>query len=201
MTDYILDTHMAIYRITKDGKVFSRPRRKFPIVGKGMEFTGEFVERLCDEIQLTTRVNNRGYESVCMLKTTKMVHRLVAEGFCANPDNKPFVNHIDGNKLNNHYSNLEWCTVAENNKHARETGLHIQASGHKINYQSPETKKKALSNLKDNSALTDDEVRYCREVHIPRSREYSATALSIKFGVSVTAMSKILKGKTYSHVK
>jgi hypothetical protein len=46
------------------------------------------------------------------------VHRMVATCFCENPLDKPFVNHIDGNKLNNNASNLEWVTHSENMRHA-----------------------------------------------------------------------------------
>ena len=56
------------------------------------------------------------------------LHRLIAQTFIPNLENKPFVNHIDGNKTNNSVSNLEWCTYSENNLHNYKTGLN---KGHK----------------------------------------------------------------------
>jgi len=51
------------------------------------------------------------------------LHRLVAQIFIENTENKPFVNHIDGNKLNNNFENLEWVTCAENNLHNHKFGF------------------------------------------------------------------------------
>lgn len=68
-----------------------------------------------------------GYCKVELYKNKKRksikVHRLVAMAFISNIDNKPNINHIDGNPLNNNADNLEWCTQKENVLHAVETGL------------------------------------------------------------------------------
>lgn len=69
--------------------------------------------------KLSLVYHKSGYVRVSVGKKTKgLVHRLVAETFIPNPDNKPMVNHIDGDKTNNHISNLEWVTNAENVRHA-----------------------------------------------------------------------------------
>lgn len=68
-----------------------------------------------------------GYCSVILIKKAKrnhlLVHRLVAMAFIPNPENKEQVNHKDGNKRNNHVSNLEWMTRSENVRHAHAIGL------------------------------------------------------------------------------
>lgn len=69
-----------------------------------------------------------GYQAVLinsLNKKTKCktIHKLVALSFIQNPENKPQVNHKDGNKLNNHFSNLEWVTPKENVYHAWRIGL------------------------------------------------------------------------------
>lgn len=54
---------------------------------------------------------------------TSTIHRVVAECLVPNPEDKPTVNHKDGNKTNNHPDNLEWATFSENTQHAYDTGL------------------------------------------------------------------------------
>ena len=80
----------------------------------------------------------KGYLSVDLKidgeRMIKPVHRLVAEAFIPNPENKKQVNHIDLDKTNNTVDNLEWCTQLENMKHAKDLGVFKKTQEHKDNH-------------------------------------------------------------------
>lgn len=88
------------YQIFEDGQIYSIRFKKY----------------------LKSQTNADGYRSISLannnVKKTFLVHRLVAEHFIPKIEGKDLVNHIDSNKQNNHVDNLEWCTNAENMKHA-----------------------------------------------------------------------------------
>lgn len=87
------------------------------------------VKSFRNNVMVSTRLDEGGYSCVSLWdrvhkKSIKArVHRLVASAFISNIEEKPQVNHIDGIKENNHYSNLEWVTNDENQKHRAENGL------------------------------------------------------------------------------
>ena len=88
------------------------------------------TSRLIKGRVLRPRIKPNGYYHVDLCKngtiTNFPVHRIVASAFIPNPEGLKVVNHIDGNKLNNNVSNLEWVTYQENHWHARRTGLLTQ---------------------------------------------------------------------------
>ena len=98
------------YEVSNLGRVRSM-KRYYGVVGRIMPQT---IQRT-GYYAVTFHMNNKAY--------CRKVHRLVIEAFTPNPDSLPCINHIDGNKLNNHVSNLEWCTYQANMQHAVRTGL------------------------------------------------------------------------------
>lgn len=105
----------GLYQISNHGRVKSLARR----------IRNHSKNRLSKEIILKWYNNGRGkigYVNYMLCKNSKYKnmsgHRLVAIAFIPNPENKPFVNHKNGNTLDNHVSNLEWVTCSENNFHA-----------------------------------------------------------------------------------
>lgn len=94
------------YGITEDGRIYSFTSNRW----------------------LKQDISNVGYKRVCLSKRGKKkklsVHRLVAEEFVPNPNSLPHVNHIDNDKTNNRFTNLEWCTPKQNSEHMVKQGRH-----------------------------------------------------------------------------
>lgn len=136
-------------------------------------------------------INHQGYYQVCVSLGSKIdkkvfkMHRCVAESFIPNPDNKPTINHIDGNKLNNNVDNLEWATYAENTQHAYKNGLASAIKGEN-NYF---------------AKLTNEQVKYIRNNYIFRDKEFGCCALAKKFGVNHSKISDVVHYKSYKDVE
>lgn len=136
---------------------------------------GKFVQgEICKNGYKRIHVSHNGVD--CKF----LVHRLVAEAFIPNPENKPCVNHKDGNKQNNCVENLEWCDYSENLKHAYNTKL-----------------RSAKGENNGNSKLTAENVQYIRTHYIKSNREFGFAALGRKFGVDAKTIEHAYKGITW----
>lgn len=143
------------YEITRDGKVINKQ-------------TGH---------TLAPQPNGKGYLRVSIGKKLMFIHRLVAEKYIPNPENKPQVNHKDGNKLNNCVDNLEWVTNQENRNHAVDNDL--QVTGEKCSW----------------AKLTEENVKEIR-ANPGYENEYWAR----KFKVSRSTISDVVNYRTWKHI-
>ena len=108
------------------------------------------------------------------VRTKYLVHRLVAESFIPNPENKKQVNHKNGIKDDNRLDNLEWCTNSENIKHAYD----------KLGFN-------------PKKLLTDDQVRYIRLNY----KKGNGAELAKIFNINPSTISHIVTGKTYKNIR
>ena len=165
-----IEEYEGLYQVSNLGRVYSVKRNKYKKLSKDKD----------------------GYLFVCISKQGKhkgyRVHRLVAQAFIPNPENKPQINHIDGDKTNNVMKNLEWVTCKENIIHAHKNGLSYKAKGKDhFNYGkslAEETKEKMSKKRKGELNSNSKQVRcintgkifkYIREA----SKYYSVAAESI----------------------
>lgn len=174
-----IKTHEGLYQVSNQGRVRSLDAYNICRSRSGNEFV-----RLRKGRVLKFQLHN-GYlwTVICNRKpTTISAHRAVALAFIPNPENKPEVNHKDGNKQNNNDWNLEWCTPMENTQHAIRTGL----IGKKYN--------------KRGSKINETIVREIRDKIL--NEEYmSDRAIGEIYGLSHSGINGIRRGLTWKHVK
>ena len=139
-----------------------------------------------DGLKKNTTMSNKGYKMVSTYfdgKSNKLyIHRLVAICYVPNSNNKPQVNHIDGDKLNNHYTNLEWVTNQENRNHAVKNGLQVKGTD------------------VPNSKLTEDDVLWIRQNYIKSHRQFGGNALALKFNVSGSCILQVVRNEHWKHL-
>ena len=152
------------YFISEDGKVFNK---------KGKQISIKIRKEPKSSFE-------RAYISLNINKKQQhfTLSRIIAEVYIPNPDNLPQVNHKDGNPLNNHYSNLEWCNQSDNIKHAIKTGL-----------------KNMLGENNTSSKLTIKLVKEIRDLY--SKGNISLRALAEKYNVSYTTIRYVVKRKTW----
>jgi hypothetical protein len=168
------------YEISNQGRLKKLPRMKY-----GRNKHGQFSFMMPERI--TTGYDSDGYRWYELYDTDnkrhcKKIHRLVAEAFLLNPDNKPEVNHRNGIKHDNVVINLEWTTTKENIRHAWDIGLNTSKRGEEHSQ----------------SVLTTEEVIEIREL---KDGGYTYKELAKLFDCHADTVRKVVKGILWSHVE
>jgi hypothetical protein len=166
------------YAVSSEGRI-----KSLPYVCEGRWGKAHMKGKV---LQPVTNTHN-GYCYICLVgdkrkKTTCRYHRIVAEAFIPNPDNKPCVNHIDGDKHNNHPSNLAWVTHSENTTHAYDSGLMNVPRGSQCSH----------------SKLTESCVKFIRANCA--EGKMSMTDMAKDFDVSISTIGDVVHGRTWKHV-
>ena len=125
---------------------------------------------------LKLNLDKSGYYFICIKRKQWYIHRLVGLAFIPTNDTKLHIDHIDGDKSNNHVSNLEFATYSCNNQHAYDSGLHGKGENHYI------------------AKLTSEDVR-----NIRRRGKYSTyEAIGNVYGVSKATIRDVLLHRTWA---
>jgi len=168
----------GIYQISNMARVKSLGREQ------RVKLNNNITSAFRPEKIIKVSINTDGYLTLCLTKNyfkkTVKIHRLVAIHFIKNKYNKPYVNHKDGNKLNNSIENLEWCTYQENLKHAMMHGLRANHERHGA------------------AKLTKKEARLIRELRYSNKMKYKD--LSEMFNVAQGTIQSILHNRTWQNI-
>lgn len=141
----------------------------------------KICHRYMPNLNLKSPIDRYGYNSIIIRKKRYLIHRLVAKAFIDNSNNLLEINHIDGNKLNNHIENLEWCTHKENMLHAFNTGLNT----FKISSVSYRPVKK----------ITEAKCKEIREKYNNKEKKYTYDLLAKEYGMHKDTIGLIIRNK------
>lgn len=179
----------GLYEVSNLGRVKSLERKV-----KAKNRYG-IVERTITEKILKYTVNHKGYYLVKIsnqVNKSFAVHRLVAEAFIDNVENKPQVNHINGDKKDNRACNLEWCTNGENQKHAINTGLiNIDKRIERLNEARRRLKRKPIEAIEK---IKKRCLQYDKQMNLIKEWE-SISEASRKLKIGNSNITECCKGK------